>query len=239
MYYIVVLSLCSHAEFTSLGLYFAPIISTKISTKIESFQIPLKFTMNRFLHLTLSIIWLFLNPFFFISRLLFPRKKLSLNTNELIVIITGCDSGIGNLLAKELIKCGYVVIATCLTKEGGEQLEKEVFNNNKERLHVVQCDVTKSDDIKQVEAKLKALYKQHPQLKLWSIVNNAGIATCGFVDWMTMDSARKVFDVNFFSILTMSQTFLPYLKEVKRSRIINISSAAGFASIHNGGIYCG
>jgi NAD(P)-dependent dehydrogenase (short-subunit alcohol dehydrogenase family) len=193
--------------------------------------------MNRFLHLILNIIWFLLTPFFLLQRIIYSRKVLSLNKNDLVVVITGCDTGMGNMLAKELINLGYIVIATCLTKEGADQLEKEV--SSKSHLSTVLCDVTKVEDIKKVESQLKELYEKNGKLKLWAVVNNAGIAPSGFIDWIPMTATRKIFEVNVYPIITMAQAFLPYLKEVKHSRIINMSSAASICASNGGGIYCG
>lgn len=40
------------------------------------------------------------------------------------VIITGCDTGFGNLLAKKLDSKGFSVFAGCLTNNGEEELKK-------------------------------------------------------------------------------------------------------------------
>uniref|UniRef100_A0A674K2B8 Retinol dehydrogenase 5 n=1 Tax=Terrapene triunguis TaxID=2587831 RepID=A0A674K2B8_9SAUR len=49
----------------------------------------------------------------------------SLNVKDLNgkhVFITGCDSGFGNLLAKQLDQRGFHVIAACLTEKGSREL---------------------------------------------------------------------------------------------------------------------
>ena len=53
------------------------------------------------------------------SRLLYG--KVSIKFSSYIVIVTGCDTGFGALLAIALHHKGYFVIATTLTKEGNTQ----------------------------------------------------------------------------------------------------------------------
>jgi short-subunit dehydrogenase len=46
-------------------------------------------------------------------------------------------------------------------------------------------------------------------------------------------------EVNFFALFEVTRAFLPILKKVKDSRIINICSAAGFTGSYQAGVYCG
>ncbi|XP_049519129.1 retinol dehydrogenase 5-like [Dermacentor silvarum] len=71
--------------------------------------------------------------------------------NELVVpegksvLITGCDTGFGHLLAIRLAADGFRVYAGCLsTSSGGATILKRIPN-----VRVLQLDVTKEDDIKE------------------------------------------------------------------------------------------
>ncbi len=75
------------------------------------------------------------------SRMLFPNKESRSNK---AVLITGCDTGFGNVLAKQLDGLGYKVIATCLKKESCARLNEGLSKNS---LTFV-MDVT---NVKQVE----------------------------------------------------------------------------------------
>lgn len=71
-------------------------------------------------YVLLSLLCLiFLNIFLsspFILRQLFGKE--SLRYSEFVVIVTGCDTGFGAMIATALTKLGFVVIATTLTKGG-------------------------------------------------------------------------------------------------------------------------
>ncbi|GFT82676.1 estradiol 17-beta-dehydrogenase 2 [Nephila pilipes] len=64
------------------------------------------------------------------------------------VLITGCDTGFGHLLAKRLDSKGFHVFAACLfpSGEGATELKKSCS----QRLHVLHVDVTKDDSVKEV-----------------------------------------------------------------------------------------
>ena len=75
--------------------------------------------------------------------------------------------------------------------------------------------------------------------RLWAVVNNAGVANSGNIDWIPSASCRKVMEVNFFALFEVTRAMLPLLKRTKDSRVINISSAAGFSASYQMGVYCG
>lgn len=160
-----------------------------------------------------------------------PASKLNLKPGENIVVITGCDSGFGLMLAKRLAKMGFHVIAACLTKEGVENLKNTVSL-------AVQCDVTKEADLKTLASATEA-HSKKINARLWALVNNAGIAPTGCIDWLSMATHRKTFEVNYFAIVYLVQCMLHMLKQTKYSRIICLSSTAGILGFSSGTAYCG
>ncbi len=160
--------------------------------------------------------------------LIVRKTKLNIIPSKNIVVITGCDTGFGFTLANRLALMGYVVIAGCLTKEGVERLRSVVAV-------ALICDVTKGQDI--VALALTAeKHMTEKKLRIWAVVNNAGIANGGQLDWMSEQTHRKVMEVNYFGTANVIKAMLHLLKN---SRIINVSSAAGITGLPSGGPYCG
>ncbi|KAJ7317796.1 hypothetical protein JRQ81_003958 [Phrynocephalus forsythii] len=62
---------------------------------------------------------------------------------EKYVFITGCDSGFGKALARQLDTLGMHVLATCLTQEGAEELERLSTN----RLKTILLDITSTEKV--------------------------------------------------------------------------------------------
>ncbi|KAH0520426.1 Retinol dehydrogenase 2 [Microtus ochrogaster] len=75
-------------------------------------------------------------------RLIRERQVVS-HLQDKHVFITGCDSGFGNLLARQLDRRGMRVLAACLTEKGAEELR----NKTSDRLETVILDVTKTESI--------------------------------------------------------------------------------------------
>ncbi|CAF5172077.1 unnamed protein product, partial [Rotaria magnacalcarata] len=91
------------------------------------------------------------------------------------------------------------------------------------RATVFSIDISKEDQINSayeiVKDKTNVLH---------ALVNNAGICENGLIDWTSMDTMRKLMDVNFFGHVAMTKKFLPLLIAKRDSRVINVSSIAGF-----------
>jgi NAD(P)-dependent dehydrogenase (short-subunit alcohol dehydrogenase family) len=160
----------------------------------------------------------------------FQRITISDPENHLVVI-TGCDSGFGLMTTEKLLKQKYYVVPLCLTEKGVAELEEYCKSNGFTRCLPLRCDVTKEEDVKRVYGRVEELLKEKKGLKMWALVNNAGIAPGGFLDWTSMATFRRTMEVNYFAVVLMTKTFLELLKRSKYSRIINISSTAGS---HNG-----
>lgn len=66
---------------------------------------------------------------------------------------------------------------------------------------------------------------QIQNLELWAVVNNAGIATTGFFELLSVEDFKHVFEVNFFGTIRVTKAFLPLLRETK-GRLFTMSSLA-------------
>ena len=88
--------------------------------------------------------------------------------------------------------------------------------------HAIKMDVIE-------EAQMQAAIKQiiDEQGKIDILVNNAGYAVYGSVEDITIDEARRQFEVNIFGLARLTQLVLPHMREKKSGTIINVSSVGG------------
>jgi NAD(P)-dependent dehydrogenase (short-subunit alcohol dehydrogenase family) len=169
--------------------------------------------------IAMSALMMFLNVLSYGIRKLFHSGKAVLNPRCLVVVVTGCDTGFGEMAAIRLSKQGFQVVAGCLTEEGAARLKGSVAA-------AVVCDITKEGDVARLAAEAGALVETLNG-HLWALVNNAGIANSGPLDWVPLDSYRRVMEVNFFGHVSVTKALLPLLKQCGEARIINLSSVAG------------
>ncbi|KAI0201521.1 putative short-chain dehydrogenase/reductase [Astrocystis sublimbata] len=133
------------------------------------------------------------------------------------VLITGCsDGGIGSTLAKQFAAHGYHVFATVRTVSKAASLQAV------SGIDILELEVTSQESI----AACAADVDRRTAGSLDVLVNNAGADfVVPFLD-VKIDEAKKLFDVNVFSILMVTQAFAPMLINA-RGCVANFGSIAG------------
>ena len=128
------------------------------------------------------------------------------------IIITGTSRGIGNELALKFANEGHNVLA--ISRKVSPELAKH------EKVTCLSVDLSKEDELKQITNFLSSTWKQ-----VDVIINNAGaIVNKPFAE-TSVDDFRKIYEVNVFGIVSLTQIALPFLK--KGSHVVTISSMGG------------
>lgn len=139
-----------------------------------------------------------------------------------IAVITGASSGFGLLTTLELAKKDYLVIATMRNLNKQEDLISQATKLNlQQNITVQQLDVTDQNSIHNFQLYIKEINRVD------LLINNAGYANGGFVEEIPVEEYRKQFETNLFGAISITQLVLPYMREQKSGKIINISSISG------------
>ncbi|CAO3573824.1 unnamed protein product [Mortierella alpina] len=154
------------------------------------------------------------------------------NPANLVVVITGCDTGFGSEITEDLYqRGGFTIYATCLTEQAVEKYNARQSS----RIRALQVDVTNQKDVDRLRAQVEA---ECPQ-GVFCVFNNAGIYAGGFIDFTSEDNFQKIMDVNFMGIIRITKGLLPSLrtfsksrhspqgKHLPRARLLTITSIAG------------
>uniref|UniRef100_A0A8C3VXZ9 Hydroxysteroid 17-beta dehydrogenase 6 n=1 Tax=Catagonus wagneri TaxID=51154 RepID=A0A8C3VXZ9_9CETA len=166
--------------------------------------------------------WLYLAVLVGLYYLLrwYRERQVVSNLGDKYVFITGCDSGFGNLLARQLDLRGLRVLAACLTEQGAQQLR----NQTSDRLETVILDVTKTESI---AAATEWVKERVGHRGLWGLVNNAGIFhPLGITEWLKIETCKNTFKVNLIGVIEVTLSMLSLVKKA-RGRIVNVSSILG------------
>lgn len=167
----------------------------------------------------------------FILARLWPRRGPGLKCHGYAVLITGCDSGFGHMLALALDRKGFVVFAGCLQPEGaGAQSLTRLCSS---QLRILKLDVTSEQDVQQAK---KTVQDNLPEKGLWAVVNNAGISDWGEIEWSTSQDFQNMLDVNLMGCIRTSITLLPLVR-VAKGRMVFVSSIFSFFTCLNMSAY--
>ncbi len=136
------------------------------------------------------------------------------------VLISGANSGIGLVTAREIAKMGAQVVMLCRSAERGKaalaEVIKESGNND---VHLLLCDLSSQVDIRRAAADFKATYG-----RLDVLVNNAGAIFTKRQE--SIDGLEMTFAVNHIGYYLLTTELLDLIKASAPARIVNVSSGA-------------
>src|SRR6266699_3313713 len=145
------------------------------------------------------------------------------------VVVTGASTGIGEACALRLDRRGFRVFAGVRREVDGGALKQKASG----RLTPIILDVTDASSIKSAAAVAASLAEEG----LSGLVNNAGIAIAGPLEFLPIDELRRQFEVNVIGQIAVTQAFLPLLRK-GHGRIVNMGSIAGKSALPFTGPYC-
>ncbi|AQQ23485.1 MULTISPECIES: oxidoreductase [Burkholderia] len=147
-----------------------------------------------------------------------------------IMLITGVSSGFGRALAQEALAAGHTVVGTVR----GAQAARDFEALSPQAAVARVLDVTEFERIDGVVADIEANVGPVDVL-----VNNAGYGHEGIMEEAPLDEMRRQFDVNVFGAVAMMKAVVPFMRERRRGRILNITSMGGHITMPGIAYYCG
>jgi NAD(P)-dependent dehydrogenase (short-subunit alcohol dehydrogenase family) len=135
------------------------------------------------------------------------------------VVVTGASTGIGEATAMHLASIGFSVFAGVRKDSDAERLT----GKGAPGLEPVHIDVTDSGSIDAAAARVR---EATGESKLAGLVNNAGIAVSGPIEFIPVEELRRQLDVNVVGQIAVTRVFLPMLRNAG-GRVVNIGSIGG------------
>jgi len=157
------------------------------------------------------------------------QKEMNLGSQRLkgrVGFVSGGLRGIGLGCVKRFLAEGAEVVLSDLDAADSETVG-EVMSQLGSGASYVQANVTKEEDWLRAR---DAVQQRHGALHI--LVNNAGVDLTGPVEAMTMESWRRIMDVNVDGVFLGVKTFVPLMAESGKTvkggaSIINVSSIMG------------
>ncbi len=137
-----------------------------------------------------------------------------------VAVVTGGTGGVGQATSNKLHAMGYKVYATDI-KAPGE--DSELAQGIEYRQH----DVASESDWSALMADID---QAHGRLDV--LVNNAAILMALTLEEQSLESFKRIFDVNCSSVFLGMKHALPLLRASGAGSIINMSSSSGIQGYH-------
>jgi 3-oxoacyl-[acyl-carrier protein] reductase len=137
------------------------------------------------------------------------------------VVVTGANRGIGFVIAKTFAAQGAHVFA-CMRSLDPDVLQRLALDGEPERIKGVALDLGDESSIKAAIKEIASLTGN----KLDVLVNNAGTASGGLFQMMPIAELRRVFEINFFGQILLTQGLSRLMTRHRSGSIINIASTA-------------
>lgn len=151
-----------------------------------------------------------------------------MSEDKKVWFITGCSTGFGRELAKQLLENNYKVVVTARNIEKIQDL----VGINQENALALALDVTNEAQVKEA---VEQAEKHFGRIDV--LVNNAGFGYFGAIEESDETEVRSMFETNFWGLAAMTRAVLPKMRELRSGFIINVSSIGGFVSFPAVGYY--
>ncbi|QZD95488.1 SDR family oxidoreductase [Qipengyuania gelatinilytica] len=150
------------------------------------------------------------------------------------VLITGCSSGFGRLMAEDFARKGAKVFATMrnLPRPEAEEL-RTLAQDESLDLHVIEIDVTDDAQVAAGVAEAERIAGGGIDV----LVNNAGISTAGPIEIQDMAATKMLFDTNVYGPHRLARAALPAMRARKSGQIFNVTSQLGRVMVPGFGQY--
>lgn len=150
------------------------------------------------------------------------------------VLITGCSSGFGRLMAEDFARKGAKVFATMrnLPRPEADEL-RTLAETESLDLHVIEIDVTSDEQVAAGVAEAERIAGGAIDV----LVNNAGISTAGPIEIQDMEATKLLFDTNVYGPHRLARAVLPGMRAAKSGQIFNVTSQLGRVMVPGFGQY--
>jgi Dehydrogenases with different specificities (related to short-chain alcohol dehydrogenases) len=147
-------------------------------------------------------------------------------------LVTGGSKGIGRAICLALAKEGAnVIIAARNENEIKDTMDKLKAMGSKSL--AIQADVRSEEDVRRL---ISTTIDKCGRLDI--LINNAGVAYKKRLEDTTLEEYDKIMDTNLKGVFLCTKYAIPYIRESKNGKIINISSVGGLHGLPEFSTYC-
>jgi len=143
-----------------------------------------------------------------------------------VVLITGASDGIGAACAHLMGQRGAKLALTALPGSG-------FANERSDSKLIITGDITEQKTRSEV---VEQSIEHFGRIDV--LINNAGVGQYGYPSEVNTEISKRMFDINVFSALALTQLVLPHMRSRKSGTVVNIGSVGGKVSLPWAVMYC-
>jgi NAD(P)-dependent dehydrogenase (short-subunit alcohol dehydrogenase family) len=138
------------------------------------------------------------------------------------VLITGANKSIGFETARQLLQKGYYVYVGSRDLQNGREAVAKLKSEGLNEVEAIQIDVSDQQSVNMARTEIGKKTEV-----LDALINNAGINGGLPQTALSSDVAviNKVFNVNLYGVVRVTQAFIDLLRKSPQPRIVNVSSS--------------
>jgi NAD(P)-dependent dehydrogenase (short-subunit alcohol dehydrogenase family) len=148
--------------------------------------------------------------------------------NAPVWFITGCSTGFGREIARQVLGRGWRAVVTARNLEQ----VRDIVTGHKDNALGLSLDVTDKDAIARA---VQSAEEEFGRIDV--LVNNAGYGYLAAIEEGEDDEVRAMFETNVFGLIDLTKAVLPGMRRRKKGHIVNISSIGGLVSFAATGYY--
>jgi short-subunit dehydrogenase len=142
-------------------------------------------------------------------------------------LVTGASSGIGRETSIKLAEKGFQVIVAARRMDRLSDIADQFKGVTPKKV-----DLSDPEDTERFCQEIAALSQPVSVL-----INNAGYSIRGALEDAPMEAVKRIFEVNLFSLIRVTQACLPGMRRLRKGTIVNLSTIVGKFTFPMGGVY--
>jgi len=142
-------------------------------------------------------------------------------------LVTGASSGIGRETSIKLAEKGFQVIVAARRMDRLSDIADQFKGVTPKKV-----DLSDPEDTERFCQEIAALSQPVSVL-----INNAGYSIRGALEDVSMEAVKRIFEVNLFSLIRVTQACLPGMRRLRKGTIVNLSTIVGKFTFPMGGVY--
>src|ERR1035437_5710170 len=140
-------------------------------------------------------------------------------------LITGATSGIGYELTYIHAKQGGNVVLVARSKDKLDQIKKDLENNYKINVYIIEKDLSHKDSAKDVYDEISK-----NNITVDYLINNAGFGDYGFFNNSDWGKLERMINLNITALTQFTKLFISDMIKRGNGKIMNVASTAAFQS---------